>query len=83
MDKENIPLENIFIITDDLNFFWNSSIKPKEVMAGQRFKNINLVLNTQTIRDFALESVMIQKRKTSRLCFGEWDDAENWHYQND
>jgi hypothetical protein len=22
MDKENIPLENIFIITDDLNFFF-------------------------------------------------------------
>jgi PTH1 family peptidyl-tRNA hydrolase len=29
MDKENIPLENIFIITDDLNLLWNSSIKPK------------------------------------------------------
>jgi PTH1 family peptidyl-tRNA hydrolase len=29
MDKENIPLENIFIITDDLNLLWNSRIKPK------------------------------------------------------
>jgi PTH1 family peptidyl-tRNA hydrolase len=29
MDKENIPLENIFYITDDLNLLWNSSHQTK------------------------------------------------------
>jgi peptidyl-tRNA hydrolase len=35
MDKENIPLENILVITDDLNLsFGNHSHQTKEVMAA-------------------------------------------------
>jgi hypothetical protein len=40
----------------------------KEVMADM-VKNINLVLNTQTIRDFALESAMNSKKGKQVIMF--------------
>jgi PTH1 family peptidyl-tRNA hydrolase len=47
MDKENISLENIFVITDDLNLsFGTIRIRPKGSDGVQRIKNINLILNT-------------------------------------
>ena len=54
MDKENIPLENIFVITDDLNLsFGTIRIKPKGSDGGHNgLKNINLVLNTQNYTRF-------------------------------
>jgi PTH1 family peptidyl-tRNA hydrolase len=54
MDKENISLENIFVITDDLNlsFFGTIRIKPKGSDGGQRIKNINLILNTNQYTRF-------------------------------
>jgi PTH1 family peptidyl-tRNA hydrolase len=47
MDKENIPVENILVITDDLNLaFGTIRIKPKGSDGGHNgLKNINLVLN--------------------------------------
>jgi PTH1 family peptidyl-tRNA hydrolase len=39
MDKENISLENIFVITDDLNLsFGTIRIRPKGSDGGQQLK---------------------------------------------
>jgi PTH1 family peptidyl-tRNA hydrolase len=39
MDKENISLENIFVITDDLNLsFGTIRIRPRKAMEPQRIK---------------------------------------------
>ncbi len=54
MDKENIPVENILVITDDLNLaFGTIRIKPKGSDGGHNgLKNINLVLNTNQYTRF-------------------------------
>lgn len=54
MDKENISLENILVITDDLNLsFGTIRIKPKGSDGGHNgLKNINLILNTQNYTRF-------------------------------
>lgn len=79
MDKENIPLENIFIITDDLNLsFGTVRIKPKGSDGGHNgLKNINLVLNTQNYTRFRFGiSDEFKKGKQVDYVLGEWDDAE-------
>jgi PTH1 family peptidyl-tRNA hydrolase len=79
MDKENIPLENIFVITDDLNLsFGTIRIKPKGSDGGHNgLKNINLVLNTQNYTRFRFGiSDEFKKGKQVDYVLGEWDDAE-------
>ena len=79
MDKENIPLENIFVITDDLNLsFGTIRIKPKGSDGGHNgLKNINLVLNTQNYTRFRFGiSDEFKKGKQVDYVLGDWDDAE-------
>ncbi len=80
MDKENIPLENVFIITDDLNLpFGTIRIKPKGSDGGHNgLKNINLVLNTQNYTRFRFGiSDAFKKGKQVDYVLGQWDDDEN------
>ena len=79
MEKEKIPLENIFVITDDLNLsFGTIRIRPKGSDGGHNgLKNINLVLNTQNYTRFRFGiSDEFKKGKQVDYVLGEWDDAE-------
>ena len=79
MDKENIPLENILIITDDLNLpFGTIRIRQKGSDGGHNgLKNINLVLNTQNYARFRFGiSDEFKKGKQVDYVLGDWDDAE-------
>lgn len=79
MDKENIPLENILVITDDLNLsFGTIRIKPKGSDGGHNgLKNINLVLNTQNYTRFRFGiSDEFKKGKQIDYVLGDWDDTE-------
>ena len=79
MDKENIPLENILVITDDLNLsFGTIRIKPKGSDGGHNgLKNTNLVLNTQNYARFRFGiSDQFKKGQQVDYVLGEWDDAE-------
>lgn len=80
MDKENIPLENLFVITDDLNLpFGTIRIKPKGSDGGHNgLKNINLVLNTNQYTRFRFGiSDAFKKGKQVDYVLGEWDSTEN------
>jgi PTH1 family peptidyl-tRNA hydrolase len=85
MDKENISLENIFVITDDLNLsFGTIRIRPKGSDGATTVKNINLILNTNQYTRFRFGiSDEFKKRQTNRLCLGDWDEAEKTALQND
>ena len=79
MEKEKIALENIFIITDDLNLSFGSiRIRPKGSDGGHNgLKNINLVLNTQNYARFRFGiSDEFKKGKQVDYVLGDWDDAE-------
>lgn len=79
MDKENIPLENIFIITDDLNLsFGTIRIRKKGSDGGHNgLKNINLILNTQEYTRFRFGiSDEFKKGQQVDYVLGEWGDAE-------
>ena len=79
MEKEKIPLENIFVITDDLNLSFGSiRIRPKGSDGGHNgLKNINLVLNTQNYARFRFGiSDEFKKGKQVDYVLGDWDDAE-------
>ncbi|MES2573592.1 MAG: aminoacyl-tRNA hydrolase [Bacteroidota bacterium] len=79
MDKENIPLENIMVITDDLNLSFGSiRIRPKGSDGGHNgLKNINLVLNTQQYTRFRFGiSDEFKKGKQVDYVLGDWDDTE-------
>lgn len=79
MDKENIPLENLFVITDDLNLpFGTIRIKPKGSDGGHNgLKNINLVLNTNQYTRFRFGiSDEFKKGKQVDYVLGDWDDNE-------
>lgn len=80
MDKENIPLENVFVITDDLNLaFGTVRIKPKGSDGGHNgLKNINLILNTQNYARFRFGiSDEFKKGQQVDYVLGEWTAAEN------
>ncbi|OYX84767.1 MAG: aminoacyl-tRNA hydrolase [Flavobacteriales bacterium 32-34-25] len=83
MEKEKIPLENIFVITDDLNLsFGTIRIKPKGSDGGHNgLKNINLVLNTNQYTRFRFgisdEFDEFKKGKQVDYVLGEWNAAEN------
>jgi PTH1 family peptidyl-tRNA hydrolase len=79
MEKEKIPLENIFVITDDLNLsFGTIRIRQKGSDGGHNgLKNINLVLNTQNYARFRFGiSDEFKKGKQVDYVLGEWDDTE-------
>ncbi|MFE3871313.1 aminoacyl-tRNA hydrolase [Flavobacterium sp. ZS1P70] len=79
MVKENIPLENILVITDDLNLsFGTIRIRQKGSDGGHNgLKNINLVLNTQNYARFRFGiSDEFKKGKQVDYVLGDWDDAE-------
>lgn len=79
MEKENIPLENIFIITDDLNLsFGTIRIRKKGSDGGHNgLKNINQVLNTQDYTRFRFGiSDEFKKGQQVDYVLGEWDDNE-------
>lgn len=80
MDKENIPLENIFVITDDLNLsFGTIRIKPKGSDGGHNgLKNINQILNTNQYTRFRFGiSDEFKKGKQVDYVLGDWNEAEN------
>ncbi|MFT3794773.1 aminoacyl-tRNA hydrolase [Flavobacterium sp.] len=80
MDKENIPLENILVITDDLNLpFGTIRIKPKGSDGGHNgLKNINLVLNTQNYVRFRFGiSDEFKKGQQVNYVLGQWNEEEN------
>ncbi|PRZ26111.1 aminoacyl-tRNA hydrolase [Flavobacterium granuli] len=79
MDKKNIPLENLFVITDDLNLpFGTIRIKPKGSDGGHNgLKNINLILNTNQYTRFRFGiSDEFKKGKQVDYVLGDWDDNE-------
>ena len=79
MDKENIPLENILVITDDLNLsFGTIRIKPKGSDGGHNgLKNINLILNTQNYTRFRFGiSDEFKKGQQVDYVLGEWNETE-------
>lgn len=80
MDKEKIPLENILVITDDLNLsFGTIRIKPKGSDGGHNgLKNINLVLNSQNYARFRFGiSDQFKKGQQVDYVLGNWDDEES------
>ena len=79
MEKEKIPLENIMVITDDLNLaFGTIRIRLKGSDGGHNgLKNINLVLNTQNYTRFRFGiSDEFKKGQQVNYVLGDWDEAE-------
>lgn len=79
MQKENIPIENVLVITDDLNLsFGTIRIKPKGSAGGHNgLKNINLVLNTQDYTRFRFGiSDEFKKGQQIDYVLGDWDQTE-------
>lgn len=79
MDKENIPAENILVITDDLNLSFGAiRIKPKGSDGGHNgLKSIQQILNTSEYPRFRFGiSDEFKKGKQVDYVLGNWDDAE-------
>ncbi|TRX40511.1 aminoacyl-tRNA hydrolase [Flavobacterium restrictum] len=79
MDKEAIPIENVLIITDDLNLsFGTFRIRKKGSDGGHNgLKNINLILNTQDYARFRFGiSDEFTKGQQIDYVLGDWDDTE-------
>ncbi|MGM8361048.1 aminoacyl-tRNA hydrolase [Flavobacterium sp. ARAG 55.4] len=80
MEKEKIPLENILVITDDLNIaFGTIRIRKKGSDGGHNgLKNIQAVLNTTEYARFRFGiSDEFKKGKQVDYVLGEWSTAEN------
>ena len=79
MQKENIPLENVLVITDDLALpFGSLRLKGKGSDAGHNgLKNIQEVLNTQNYARlrFGISSEFEKGRQVDYVI-GEWDNEE-------
>lgn len=79
MEKEKIPLENILVITDDLNLaFGTIRIRLKGSDGGHNgLKNINLVLNTQNYTRFRFGiSDEFKKGQQVNYVLSDWDEEE-------
>lgn len=79
MQKEKIPLENVLIITDDLNLsFGTIRIKAKGSDGGHNgLKNINQVLGTQDYARFRFGiSDAFKKGQQVNYVLGEWSEEE-------
>jgi PTH1 family peptidyl-tRNA hydrolase len=82
MDKENISLENIFVITD-LNLSFGTIRRQKGSDGGHNGLKINLILNTKYTRFRFGISDEFKKGKQIDYVLGDWDEAEKQHFQND
>lgn len=79
MEKENIPLENILIITDDLNLsFGTIRIRKKGSDGGHNgLKSIHSLLNTTDYTRFRFGiSDEFKKGKQVDYVLGDWDEDE-------
>ncbi|WP_346983851.1 aminoacyl-tRNA hydrolase [Chryseobacterium sp. POE27] len=80
MQKENIPLENVLIITDDLVLpFGTLRMKAKGSDAGHNgLKNINEVLQTQNYARlrFGISADFSEGRQVDYVL-GTWNEEEN------
>lgn len=79
MQKENIPLENILVVTDDLNIpFGALRIKAKGSDGGHNgLKNIQAVLNNTNYPRFRFGiSDEFKKGQQVDYVLGEWDEEE-------
>ena len=79
MDKENIPVENILVITDDLNLpFGSIRIKPKGNDGGHNgLKSIQQLLNTSAYPRFRFGiSDEFKKGQQVDYVLGEWSEDE-------
>lgn len=79
MDAENIPQENVLVITDDLNLpFGTIRIRGKGSDGGHNgLKNINLVLNSQDYPRFRFGiSDAFKKGQQVDYVLGEWSPEE-------
>jgi PTH1 family peptidyl-tRNA hydrolase len=79
LDKENIPLENLLVITDDLNLpFGTIRIKPKGSDGGHNgLKSIQQLLNTTEYPRFRFGiSDEFKKGQQVNYVLGEWGDEE-------
>jgi len=79
MEKENIPIENVLIITDDLNLpFGTIRIKAKGSDGGHNgLKSIQQLLNTTTYPRFRFGiSDDFSKGKQVDYVLGEWGEVE-------
>lgn len=79
LDKENIPMENLLVITDDLNLpFGALRIKGKGSDGGHNgLKSTQQVLNTADYARFRFGiSDEFKKGKQVDYVLGEWDEEE-------
>ena len=79
MEKEKIPLENIMVITDDLNLsFGTIRIRKKGSDGGHNgLKSIQATLNTTEYARFRFGiSDEFKKGKQVDYVLGEWNEAE-------
>jgi len=79
MDKENIPVSNVLIITDDLNLpFGSIRIRTKGSDGGHNgLKSIQQILNTSEYPRFRFGiSDEFKKGKQVDYVLGEWNDDE-------
>lgn len=80
MTKEKIPLENVLIITDDLNLeFGTIRVKTKGSDGGHNgLKSIQEQLNTNKYPRFRFGiSADFSKGRQVNYVLGEWNDEEN------
>jgi PTH1 family peptidyl-tRNA hydrolase len=79
LDKENIPLENLLVITDDLNLpFGSIRIKPKGSDGGHNgLKSIQQILGTQNYPRLRFGiSDEFKKGQQVNYVLGKWDENE-------
>jgi PTH1 family peptidyl-tRNA hydrolase len=79
MDKENIPLENSMIITDDLNLAFGAiRIRKKGSDGGHNgLKSVQALLTTTDYNRFRFGiSDQFKKGKQVDYVLGEWDEEE-------
>ncbi len=80
LTKENIPLENLLVITDDLNLSFGSiRVKTKGSDGGHNgLKDIQAKLNTTNYNRFRFGiSDAFNKGQQVDYVLGEWSDDEN------
>ena len=80
LEKEKIPLENLFVITDDLNLnFGTIRIKTKGSDGGHNgLKDIQATLNTTSYNRFRFGiGDAFSKGRQVDYVLGEWSDLEN------
>lgn len=80
LEKEKIPLENLLVITDDLNLpFGSIRIRTKGSDGGHNgLKNIQQILNTQEYARFRFGiSDAFKKGQQVNYVLGEWSEEEN------